>query len=197
MDIQRVYKLSQHELNQIVDLHTNFLQESFLNNLGKEFLKISYVSIIKNKNFFFILRDKKQIIGFLVATKDSSKFSEIVIKENFLILLKAILKTCFYKPLVIYKLIAWFLFPPKSFKMIKPELQFFVIHPNFQRNGWGKKMVCKLQNEFKNANIMKYKVGTKANNPSSNNFYKKMNFTILGSELAFGDKFNYYQSPNF
>ena len=97
-------------------------------------------------------------------------------------------------PLLLIKLIQWRLKPSHKNK-IKPELQFFAIDKKFQGQGWGKKLIKKLAEEFKKEEIKQYRVGTKADNTLSNNFYKKSGFEFFYKDNFFGDKFNYYISP--
>ena len=64
MPLLKVQKLKRSELNEVTNLHYRVLDESFLNNFGLNFLKISYQTIVKDKNNIVILaKKKKQVIG--------------------------------------------------------------------------------------------------------------------------------------
>lgn len=195
MHIQKVNKLNQSEIDQIVNLHHSVLKESFLNNFGKKFLKIAYQTIIPSKNnICLIAEDKNTIIGYTIVTYDGEKFNKEVIYKNFFSLNFIILSKSILNPNLLLKVIRWIIKPPNQNK-IKPEIQFIAINPNYQNQGLGTKFINEVNKEFKNSNIKSYRVGTKTNNEKSNNFYKKLSFTKLYEDDFFGDKFNYYLSP--
>ncbi|MBI2596290.1 GNAT family N-acetyltransferase [Candidatus Daviesbacteria bacterium] len=195
MHIQLTQNLNKSELSQITNLHYQVLKESFINNFGVNFLKIAYKNIVLNpKNIFFILRERRKIFGFLVATEDDAQFNKSVIYTNFSKLILEILKSFIPHPLLSLKLIPWF-FSSIRIKQDLPELKFIAINPLLQRRGWGSKLLIKLNNEFQKRGIRNYRVGTKSMNKNSNNFYKKSGFSFLGKKQMFGDSFNFYISP--
>lgn len=195
MRIKFTRELNNSQLSRISKLHYKVLKESFINNFGKNFIKISYKALVKNpQNLVFILEEKGEIYGFMVATLDDAKFTQRVIISYPFALFGEILKSI-HKPFLLIKLLSWFFSltgPSKG----SPELKFIAIDPSLQRKGWGKKFILRLKREFKKRGIHRYKVETKAGNKYSNNFYKKQNFTYLYSKTIFGDKFNFYLSPN-
>lgn len=190
-----ITQLSQTDLDQIVKLHQTELKESFINNFGSGFLAVVYKTIISdNQNIFLTIKDNTKVVGFLVATVDGDKFNQKIINNNFLKLSCQIIKSSLFKPLILIKLINWFL--TKNIKnKLAPELQFIAIDHTHQGKGLGTMLIKQLNNEFKKRGINKYRVGTKALNVLSNNFYKKLDFKYTHQEQFFGDIFNYYLSP--
>lgn len=196
MRIQKLQKLSQQELLQIVDIHYSVLTESFINNFGKVFLKIAYQTIFKDPiNICFLVKDNNKVTGFLVATINGEKFNKNIIRRNFFVLCFYILKSSLLNPQLIYKLVRW-VFAPTG-KRLSPELQFIALTQEAQGRGIGTKLINHLNNEFKERKILKYRVGTKAANKTSNSFYKKLKFKFIHQEVFFGDKYNYYISPKY
>jgi ribosomal protein S18 acetylase RimI-like enzyme len=195
MQILRAQKLNPSELEQVVNLHYKVLDESFLNNFGKNFLRIAYRTNVSSKNNIVILVKKNdEVIGYLVATIDGDKFNQEIINKNFLALSWEIFKASLTNPKLALKVIKWKFKPPHENK-IKPELQFIAIDPNNQGKGLGTKMLKMLNQEFRSQGIKQYRVGTKAQNKLSNAFYQKLGFKPFYQVELFGDRFNYYLSP--
>lgn len=195
MRIKRVYNLTQPELEDIVNLHLEMLHDSFLNNLGKNFLRIVYSDLGKNKkNIFLVLKKQDNVIGYLVATKDSASFTPDIIKSKFPELSFEILKASVKKPLLILKIAKW-LAIPKLKEDHPAELLFIAIDKKEQLKGYGTKLISQLYKDLKNDKVEFLKVGTKSDNPYSNAFYKKLNFKFLQKKIIFDDDFNYYLSP--
>jgi ribosomal protein S18 acetylase RimI-like enzyme len=194
MYLERVKTLQKSEIEQIVKLHQKILNESVLNKFGYSFLFIIYKSIPENpQNIVLVLRDKKKIVGFTVATLDSSNFYKKIVNNNFLLLSLAIIKTIILNPLLLYQVMSWILNKSSS-KKYPAELQFIALDSNYQGKGLGTKMVKELVKLFKSSNINYFKVGTKKNNLLSNKFYRKLGYKYLFSEKILGDDFNYYLS---
>ncbi len=197
MQIKRVHDLTPTELETITNIHSRVLNDSFLNNFGKKFIKLSYKIISKNQDdIFFVVKNNSIIIGFLVATKTGRLFSNRQFLQNFWSLNKEIIFSALKNPSLIFELLSWFLIKLKITDKT-PELQFLAISPKYQRKGLGTKLLKKLMEEFKKSDIKYFIVGTKAKNNISNEFYLRNNFNFAYSQKFFGDKFNYYNSPNF
>lgn len=73
-----------------------------------------------------------------------------------------------------------------------PELQFIAVDPDYQRRGWGKRIVGLLHVQFRRRGITNYWVGTKASDINSNAFYEYLGFNYFGQVSLFGDVLNYY-----
>lgn len=194
MLIETAKNLPQKDIDKIADLHFKVLEESFINNFGIKFLKIAYKSILRNKNNIVLtVRDKKKIVGILVAAKNSKLFDFSVIKEEFFPLIGEVIKACFQRPELLVKLSHWF-FSIYLFEKKIPELRFIALSPEYQNKGLGSKLISKLNKIFEEQGITQYQVATKKDNKKSNRFYKKLGFVFFKSKSFFGDKFNYYLS---
>jgi ribosomal protein S18 acetylase RimI-like enzyme len=194
MQIQRVRDLTPQELSQIYLIHRNILKESFLNNFGQDFLKIVYQYLPKSRNnIFLILKSSDRVVGFGVATKNSNFVSE-VIQNNFFTLTIAVAKAVLINAGLLFKITPW-LFQSKKTEKFPSELLFLAIDKDYQGQGYGTEFIKKFYEEFRKEKIKYFKVGTKSNNPKSNEFYKKLKFSFLAEIEIFGDNFNYYLSP--
>ncbi len=203
MQIKRVYDLTPKELDQVVNLHKSTLKNSFINNFGNQFLRLSYKSIVTDKtNITLLLKNHNYVVGFLVATTDDEKFSRNVIIKNPLQMTKEILKYSIIKPILMINLIRW-IFDINIYQINQrfssnnkiPELKYISINPNFQNRGWGTKLITELNFEFKKLNIYYYRVATQASNIKSNHFYERLNFKYLSTYRVFNEDLKYYLSP--
>jgi ribosomal protein S18 acetylase RimI-like enzyme len=195
MQLLRLTNYNQQELKQIVDLHFLTLQESTFKNFGKKFIKIVYQTIITDKNnIFLVIEDKNRIFGFVAATQDINEFYQSIIRKNFFSLTFEVIRSTLFNPQLLINTTKWILKKPKKQKY-PAELQFIAVDSALQGQGWGTKLIKKLNEELKKSNINHYRVGTWASNPLSNNFYQKLGFKLLEKEKILGIDFNYYLSP--
>lgn len=73
-----------------------------------------------------------------------------------------------------------------------PELQFIAVDKKYQGQGYGKKLVGSLEEEYKKMGIQKYWVGTKKNDQKSNAFYKHLKFELAGQANVLSEQQNFY-----
>jgi ribosomal protein S18 acetylase RimI-like enzyme len=195
VEILRVFNLSKSEQEQVVDLHHHVLEESFLNNFGKDFLRTAYQFMVEDpENIVILALEYNQVLGFAVATLNGDTFSQRVMQAEYPRLLWEILKSSALRPQILSRLLEWKLSPTHQHS-IKPELQFLAIEKTHQRQGIGTEIIRTLAEEFNKSGIKRYRVGTKTQNPVSNTFYQKVGFSFIDQENIFGDAFNYYCSP--
>ena len=195
MKITICKKLDAREVSQIVDIHSRILDESVLNQFGSEFLTIVYRRLIKNKeNIVITINTKGSVIGFLVATVNSINFYTDITSKDFWKLSLEIIKKTITNPKLFIETLLWSFL--KSKKSSEPAtLMFIAINNEYQGKGYGSQMVKVLDKEFIKRDIFRYKVGTKAKNRKSNNFYKKLNFILIYKDAILGEENNYYLSP--
>ncbi len=195
MQPQRVRNLNPQELNQVINLHLKVIQESTLNKLGRKFLGIVYKEFLKNqRNVFLTITDNKEIIGFAAATDDIRKLYKDIIHNNFLNLALEVVKSSISHPKLVLQVMGWLL-GHKQPNSYPAELHFIGVSENYQGQGLGTSLMKKLGQEFKSVSIRQYRVGTWASNERSNQFYMKLGFKLLYSEMNLGERFNYYLSP--
>lgn len=194
MQISLIKEINKQDLDEIISLHSLVLDESFINNFGSRFLKLSYSEIIKNKNnVCLVVKQRNRILAYLVATKNDFAFTKNVISRRFFSLFWEVLKASIKKPKLLYYALTWFI-GSFDFNNKEAELKFIAVNPKFQGKGIGTKLLKNLDAEFDKYGIARYLVGTKKENKLSNMFYKKSGFIYLQSKRFFGNSFNYYSS---
>lgn len=191
MRIKFLQNPSQTQLEQIAQLHRKVLSQSLLSKFGIRFLVLVYQNITRNSNYTtFILTNKNEICGYLLITKNSKDFFKHALKNNFFKLLPEVIKTGLTSISIFPMILKWWLTSNHKSQFI--ELLFLAIDPKVQRQGWGTKMIKKMESILKDNGIKKYIVRTKSNNKLSNNFYKKLEFEKIIKIDALGESVNYY-----
>lgn len=194
MVIKKIENLSPSELDQIVNLHSTILVDSFINNFGNSFLKKFYLSLASQKDaIFYTVKKNDRVVGFLVATTNGEFFNGKIITKNFINFTRSVLVNSLNKPSLVIKVIIWLLLslkPTASF----PELKLIAIDTKLQGQGIGTKLLKKLNEEYKIQKINQFIVGTKSYNKLSNSFYIKKGFEFTFSKNIFGESFNFYFS---
>lgn len=185
-------KASHEEIKSLAKIHQSVLKESLLDRFGANFLNIIYKAICSDENNIIIaVISGNKIVGYCVATTDIFRFYKNIFFGNFLILTLEIVKNLKNNLKIFLAFLIWAFIPQKK-DSYPAELQFLAILPKYQRLGLGTKLINLLKKEYANYNITFFKVGTKAENKTSNNFYKKNGFKYLYQKKMFGERFNYY-----
>jgi ribosomal protein S18 acetylase RimI-like enzyme len=197
MEIKQISRNESNILEEIVDIHATVLRESFLTNFKRKFLHILYSNLISSpETILLVAMDKGKVAGFALAVTDYSKFiknalSARLFEAGVLVLIHSVLH-----PQVLYKLLLSLphLLFGKASK--NAELQFIALQPEFQGQKIGEALLHRLAMEFHSRSITHYLVSTKFDNTRSNNFYIKNGFTFSHVVKYFGEKLNYYISPD-
>lgn len=191
--VQTLKKANQAQIESMALIHHQVLKESFLCKFGYKFLFNLYRSICSDKqNVIQVVTLGNKVIGYSVATGNVSKFYKTALYKNFFGILLEILRNSPGNLRLLLNILIWALTPRNGNQ--SAELQFLAILPKYQRLGLGTKLLYLLKNEYLKHDIASFRVGTKADNLQSNNFYKKRGFKYLYQKEIVGEKFNYYLS---
>jgi ribosomal protein S18 acetylase RimI-like enzyme len=198
MEYEQVKKLNNKDARDVARLHLSILSESFLNNLGVEFLRTLYEEIPENtNNFFSCFKDQGRIVGYLVGTKTPNIFLSKILKKRF----------CE----IFFNCLMNFLKNPKSFICVvqhisgflcktpntAPELYFLCVDPLYQRKNIGSNLTHEFEKWLSLQNIHQFVVGTHKDNSHSNDFYKKIGLSYFKEETLFGNSMIYYSKSGF
>ncbi|MES3005134.1 MAG: GNAT family N-acetyltransferase [Patescibacteria group bacterium] len=195
MEIKRIHKPDEKTIREISRIHYSVLTESFLNNFGLSFLEKVYTNLLESPDSILLVSEENEVItGYALAFTGYSKFFRTAICNNRLALGTIVIKKILQKPSFVFKIAS------SLFNSTKEdghaELQFIAIIPESQGKNIGTRLINLLNEEFRLKNITNYYVGTKAENPLSNQFYRKLGFKQISTKQYFGDKLNFYISPN-
>jgi ribosomal protein S18 acetylase RimI-like enzyme len=195
MKIEKVNKLSTPDLVEIISLHKTVLNDSVLNKLGDDFLNLVYQEFAEGeKKVMLIVRKNRHIVGVLTASISNDGFYKDLMGKNILLTLKIALRIGFFNTKLFLTILQLLFFSRND--ILDAELYFLAVDSKFQRQGIGTMLLNRLNEEFARQGIKKFIVFTKSKNLTSNNFYKKLKFKYLYSDLVLGDKLNFYESPS-
>jgi len=194
MEIKRVQKSNKKIIREISRIHYSVLTESFLNNFGLDFLERIYTNLLESKDCILLVCEENEVVvGYALAFTDYSKFFQTAISKKILLGL-SVVATLLRKPSFIKKIL------PSILKRQKEgnhaELQFIAVTQENRGKNIGTKLIEQLNLELKLKGIKNYLVGTKSENILSNQFYKKIGFKHVSVKYYFGDKLNFYISPD-
>lgn len=194
MEIKKLNNTDSDTIKEVSEIHFTTLNESFLNNFGKDFLEIIYRNHLKSNNSILLVSlNDNETTGFLLALKDYSKFFITSLSSQKHRLVFLVFKKILLEPLLLWKILVSLFTLSKE----KPhaELQFIAVLQSEQGKNVGTMLIQELNKELKKIGVNEYFVGTKSSNQLSNKFYLKNNFTKSHTKKYFGDELNFYKSP--
>lgn len=187
-----IQRMGLNHLSDVCRIHMEALPQSFLPMLGKHFLSVVYGTILEcdlGFGFVYILDD--EVAGFVLATQNSDKLFEKVIRKKWMILLKSVSINIMKKPLIIFKLAETALYPGKT-SDISAELLVIAVDEKYRGKKVGKSLIKNLDVEFADEMIYKYKVSVYSDNNKANNFYRSTGFEFDYFFSLYGKKCNVY-----
>ena len=161
-------------------IHIAALGGDFLPSLGFSFLKTFYNGVINTFGVYgFVYEEDGKVHGFVVGTRNSSKFFRRAIRANFIrfsfLLFVALIK----KPTIIKNIFETFLYPKKDVGA-KAELVVIAVDNKYRGKGIGKRLVLALEEEFKNRKITSYKLTVHASKEAVG-FYEHLGYSRISS----------------
>ena len=188
--------ISPEELTEIVAIHFQALNESFLNNFGFNFVRTIYQELISDPtNLVLIVKEDEHIVAYLVMFLNADQQLLKIITNNWLFFLRQAIRTLLVNPRLLIRALDSKDILQSHDEKGEAEIQFFAVDKNFLGKGTGTKMIRELNDRLKRLMINHYLVGTKKNNPLSNRFYLKNGFIFTHELKIFGETLNYYRSP--
>lgn len=171
--------------SQIAIIHGEALSGDFLPSLGVGFLTAFYEGIIgKPEVCVFGIIERDGVRGFVLGTKDSSKFFSLALRSNFLKLSFLLLFQLIRRPVLIKNVVETFLYPKKDVGP-KAELVVIAVRKNYQGKGLGHDLVDMLEESFKKDGIRRYKLTVHADKKAVG-FYEHLGYSRLSSFRLYG-----------
>lgn len=184
--------LTLKHISEIAKVHAEALKNDFLPTLGTDFLELIYMGVIKKKDAFGFIEEKKgKIVGFIIGTKDIKRFFSTALKSNFFKLIYLMLIKVLNKPPIIKNILETLLYTKKE-KGPKAELVVIAVVNKWQGKGIGKKLIESLEGKFKKDRVNKYKLTVHADKRAIN-FYKKLRYLKLSEFNLYGKQWYIYE----
>ena len=171
-------EITEAELDDISQIHYDNISGN-LTKLGKSFIKKIYLDLLSsNKNFVTILKNKTEIIGFVIFSLDTKKSKYLFIKKIFFFLIWFSLLSIF--SLKIINLIR-LIFEARTVETSEAEVELYTItvKEKYSNQGFGKELILESEKYLKSLNILSYIVRTDHKNILTNKFYKKAGFEFF------------------
>lgn len=180
-----IISLNPSHSSQIAITHSEALSGDFLPSLGVGFLTTFYQGVIgKTGVYIFGIIERGKVSGFVLGTKDSSKFFSLALRSNFLRLSFLLLCQLIRRPVLIKNVIETFLYPKKDVGP-KAELVVIAVRKNCQGKGLGRDLVDVLEESFKKDGIRRYKLTVYADKKAVG-FYEHLGYSCLSSFRLYG-----------
>lgn len=168
---------------QIAKIHQQEINQSFLSELGVNFLSKLYEAMaVSPSSFIVVAKDNSRVVGFISGCTNVGKFYRDFLKKNFfsapLILLPKIFKISIFKKILE---VLKYPFAEKERNLPEAELLTIALLKEFQGQGIIQKVFDKFISEMKRQEIKQFKVIVGINLARAIGFYEKMGFKICSS----------------
>lgn len=182
-NIFQARRINSEDLKNLVHIHkVSFSKDHFTANFNFNLLEKYYSCLINYHKYCIILEDdKKQIVGYLIAGYKVDIPIKNFIKKNFLSVSTALLTNPRF---ILEKLIEIF---KRIFNLKKVEdenivsVYIITMNPEVGYKGAGKILLEEFEKILLSENIDYYVLSVRKENKLAINFYKKNNFTLIGS----------------
>lgn len=194
-DLAMICPLNEKYFQKMISIHINSLKGDFQVLLGKQFLLTMYKRYFLSEYAFgyIFLGSNDEPIGFVLAAYDIEKFTQEIIRKEFIRLFVVVCARIFARPYIIFSLIKQFCLN-KNLESVgtKAELVTIAVEDSHRGQGVGKTLIKFVVDNFRSKGITSFKLTTDAKNRDVNNFYNKTGFKLLNSFDQFDIKQNIY-----
>lgn len=188
----KVVLLENHYIPRVVCLHNLAFKDFFLTQLGDDFLKLYYTSILQHEDGMLIgYFESNELHGFCAVTTYSKGFNSRMIQKKIIPFGLIGIKLLFTKPGSLVRLFNNF---TKSDPSIKDEGEYgellsIGVDPDKQGKGVGKQLLLELEKRLKSKGINKLSLTTDYfNNDKAIGFYKSMGYGIMYEFTAYPNR---------
>jgi len=174
-----IRKAEEKDIKNICTLHAHaFNEDHFTSTLSNSSLSKFYSTLFKYNNYNFVAYDENNIlIGFVVAGNKTNHAIDIFIKDNYHVLLLALIK----HPQFLFKkmvgLLKKIINKSKSSK-VEMRLLSIAVSKNSKEKGIGTALIEYLEENLRKNEIYSYGLSVKKSNSNAIKFYDKNNFKI-------------------
>jgi ribosomal protein S18 acetylase RimI-like enzyme len=186
--------LSPAHAQRAAEIHAQALAGDFLPSLGVSFLSELYRSILGlGLGFGFVAVDSVRIVGFVLASDDTTMLFRQVLRRRAIPLALRLLPAVLRRPLLLRNIIETFTYPEQEGSApVKAELVVIAVAAEARSKGVGAALCTALDASFRHKAIAQYKVTVNESNEGANRFYRRQGFTLADSFCLYGRRWNLY-----
>ena len=174
-----IRKAEEKDIKNICTLHAHaFDEDHFTSTLSNSSLSKFYSTLFKYNNYNFVAYDENNIlIGFVVAGNKTKYAIDLFIKDNYHVLLLALLKNPQFLFKKMVSLLKKFINKSKS-SNVEMRLLSIAVSKNSKEKGIGTALIEYLEENLRKNEIYSYGLSVKKSNSNAIKFYNKNNFRI-------------------
>lgn len=180
---------SKKSIDEIVKVHTSAFPGFFLTQLGDNFLKLYYKSVLKSKaGILLVCIEQDEVVGFCAACTKSKNFNSKLIKENLCEYILEGIKLVFTKPKALMRL---YNNMSKTSSDVEDkgeyaELMSIGVRKKIQNKGVGKALLKELEKILKCECIKQLSLTTDmTDNEKTLSFYSNYGFTSMYEFISY------------
>ena len=197
-----IEKLSPNDkegIEKVASMHRQVLPWSVLSVFGIEFLMMYYQNALKSGSLCCLVhKEKREIVGFITFSKDSSKVLFEILKKRFFLFITLLSKSLLKNPKKIKTALssAYFVLATqgKILPSINAEIMAFAVLPDFRRKNIGSHLFKAASKSLKDFGAKNFKVQTEQENTPANKFYSGHGCVLAENRFWFlGSRLNVYK----
>ncbi|MCK5213785.1 MAG: hypothetical protein KAR05_00340 [Candidatus Omnitrophica bacterium] len=187
--------MQKEDVHEVVTLYKNYMCGSFFAKLEEDFLTIIFEGLIGSSyGISYVYKDGGKISGFIMATTDTKKLFNDILKKRWWVLLRAVLVTLTRKPRHISYVIESFFYSKKTHLIdTRAELLFITIELGYRERNLSKELVKTVLAQFHERSIFKIKVTIQKGNYVVKKLLKSLEFNQVYSFSFYGKKSQIYE----
>jgi ribosomal protein S18 acetylase RimI-like enzyme len=193
-----IRKMTQHDINQVVNVHLAAFENFFLTFLGRNFLIVLYSFIVSEKSgiaFVAEPNDKREIVGFVAGTDEPVGFYSRAIRKRAINFAIAAMPAIAKRPVIILRLLRALQKPSEAKERVNvSELMSIAVLPQTTMRGVGSDLEAVFCLEAKKRNSTNVMLTTDSkNNDRVNTFYMSRGYKLFNQYITpEGRKMNNY-----
>jgi ribosomal protein S18 acetylase RimI-like enzyme len=180
-------------LAQVARLHYESLSyRSFLSLFGEGFLQKIYEYLLKDRLGFLILAvEENNVVGFILASLDSSKITRVIYKRIYA-LLPRMIGAIIRHPGRLINIIETFFYSSREGTDVKPELLVIAVAESRRSSGIGAQLVAKLEETLIKQGCRMYKVTVHSEMKRTVKFYERLQMQLIKEFMLYGHRWSMY-----
>ena len=172
------------EIRQVAELHVNFLNTGFLSQLGSGFLFYLYKAMSKSAVSDLVIAKKRdEVVGFVTGSSSLKPIYSYMVRHYFIQIVFNIAPHLFniYKVKKIIEILFYSKNKSSKKNFPKTELLSLVVTKQTRRTGVAKKLFDELIIQFKQREVLDFKIVVGERLEGAQRFYEKMGAKKIGN----------------